>query len=97
MDWQPRRFGAWLETPVSQYLGRISYSLYLFNVIFLTLADHWTADWPSVRDHPLEMGIVIAIPVLAGGILLAHVAEKFLERPSILLAHQITAKPPVPA
>jgi len=86
-------FGGWLEAPLPQYLGRISYSLYLFNVVFLTLAEHWTRDWTSVHRHPLEMGLVLAMPVLASAIVAAHYAEKTLERPSTRFGHEFTVKP----
>jgi len=86
------RMAVWLEAPLAQYFGRVSYSLYLFHVVFLTLADRWTRDWPIVGAHPLEMGLLLSIPVLACSLLVAHVSERVLERPSISLGHRFSGK-----
>ncbi len=75
---------------VSQYLGRLSYSLYLFNIVFLILADHWTHQLVLIRAHPLESGVLLSVPILAAGIAVAHVSERYLERPSIDWARRMT-------
>ena len=82
--------GRFFDRGISQYLGRISYSLYLSNVIFLILVGHWTQGLGVARSHPLESGLLLAIPVIAAAIFTAHVAEKFLERPLIALGHKLT-------
>ncbi len=84
------RLGRIFDLPVSQYLGRMSYSLYLFNVVFLILVDHWTHDIAVVRSHPLEFGLLLAVPIVAAAILTAHFAEIGLERPSIALGRRLT-------
>jgi peptidoglycan/LPS O-acetylase OafA/YrhL len=82
--------GRFFDRGVSQYLGRMSYSLYLFNVIYLILVDHWTHGQSVVRGHPLEWGILLAIPIVAAAIATAHIAEIGLERPSIALGRRLT-------
>ncbi len=82
--------GRFFDSGVSQYLGRLSYSLYLSNIIFLILADHWTHELGFVRNHPLEWGVILAIPIVGAAILTAHVAEIGLERPSAALGRRLT-------
>jgi len=43
-----------------------------------------------VRSHPLEWGILLAIPIVGASIVTAHVVELGLERPSIALGHRLT-------
>lgn len=82
--------GRFFDRGVSQYLGRMSYSLYLFNVVYLILVDHWTHGISVVRSHPLEWGLLLAIPIVAAGIVTAHISEIGLERPSIALGRKLT-------
>lgn len=82
--------GRIFDRPVSQYFGRISYSLYLSNVSFLILTEHWTRDLPWMKEHPLEWGLALAIPTVGASILTAHVIEFGLERPSIWLGRRLT-------
>ena len=84
------RLGRFFERGVSQYLGRLSYSLYLFNVAFLILVEHLTRGLSVIRSHPLEWGLLLAVPIIAAGIATAHVAEYGLERPSIALSWRLT-------
>jgi peptidoglycan/LPS O-acetylase OafA/YrhL len=82
--------GRFFMRGVSQYLGRLSYSLYLCNIVFLILMEHWTRGFGIVHSHPLEWGIVLAIPILAAAIVTAHFSEAQLERPSIALGRRLT-------
>jgi peptidoglycan/LPS O-acetylase OafA/YrhL len=82
--------GRLFDRGVSQYLGRMSYSLYLFNVVFLILVEHWTQGLGVLRGHPLEWGLLLSVPTLAAAIATAHVAEVGLERPSIALGRRLT-------
>lgn len=85
------QLGNFLNSAIPQYLGRLSYSLYLCNVAFLILAAHVTQDFALARTHPLESGLLTAIPVLAASIATAHVVEIGLERPSIAWGRRLTA------
>jgi peptidoglycan/LPS O-acetylase OafA/YrhL len=75
---------------VSRYLGRLSYSLYLCNNIFLILVVHWAQGFAVTHSNPLEWGIILAIPVLTASIVTAHFLEIVLERPSIALGRRLT-------
>jgi len=84
------RFGRFFDQPWPQYLGRLSYSVYLFNLIYLLLVEHFTAGSPTMKAHPLEWGLVMAVPVIAAAIPTAHGVEKYLERPSIALGRRLS-------
>lgn len=82
--------GRFFDRAISQFLGRISYSLYLSNIIYLILVEHWTHDLSMARSHPLEWGLLLAIPVIAAAVVTAHIAEKSIERPLIALGRKLT-------
>jgi peptidoglycan/LPS O-acetylase OafA/YrhL len=82
--------GRILDLPLSQYLGRLSYSIYLFNVIYIILVEHWTQGVAVTTRHPLEFGLLLAVPTVAAAILTAHWAEVALERPCVALAQRLT-------
>jgi peptidoglycan/LPS O-acetylase OafA/YrhL len=82
--------GRFLERRVSQYLGRLSFSLYLFNCIYIIISEQLTQGSKMLGSHPLEWGILVAIPVVAAAIVTAHIVEVSLERPSIKLGRWLT-------
>jgi peptidoglycan/LPS O-acetylase OafA/YrhL len=82
--------GRFLDRRLSQYLGRLSYSLYLFNIIYLIAVEHWTQGLAITAKYPLESGIVLALPTVGAAILTAHFTEIFLERPSIAFGRRLT-------
>ena len=63
----------WLEGPVPQYLGRISYSLYLCHVVVIT------AVLQAFRDVAPAPVLVVVAALLSIGV--AHLGERFVERP----------------
>jgi peptidoglycan/LPS O-acetylase OafA/YrhL len=77
------------ESKVSQFLGRISYSLYLINApvlfVLVRLVDHQ----PALTSHPLLTGSAIALAVLAVTIPLAWLNERYVERPGIRLGRRL--------
>ena len=42
------------------------------------------------RRHPLEWGLLLAIPVTAAAVMTAHIAERSLERPLMALGRKLT-------
>jgi peptidoglycan/LPS O-acetylase OafA/YrhL len=82
--------GHFLDRGLSQYLGRLSYSIYLFNIIYLIAIEHWTRGLAITMKYPLESGILLAMPTVAAAILTAHFTEIFLERPSIAFGRRLT-------
>ncbi len=85
--------GRLFDRPLSQYLGRLSYSLYLCNIGYLILAEYWTRDLPFVKAHPLESGLLLALPIIGLSLATAHLLERTLERPSITLGRRLTQFP----
>lgn len=82
--------GEFLSKPVSVFLGIISYSLYLFNVLFLEIIQDRLRTYPMAVAHPVEFGIVAAIVIIALTIPVAYWSVRFIERPSIWLGRQLT-------
>ena len=53
-----------LEKPIAQFLGRISYSFYLYNVLVFTVVCGYLKQWPLVTSHPVEAGLLASVPVI---------------------------------
>ncbi|KTD51869.1 O-acetyltransferase [Legionella quinlivanii] len=83
------KFSSFLKLPFSQYLGKISFSLYLWNVMVLNLFLP-LARFTFVQLHPLEFGILIAVCVFIVTLPLAHFSEKFIEQPAIRLGKNLS-------
>ena len=82
--------GQFLSKPISVFLGTISYSLYLFNVVFLEIILDRLKTYPTAVAHPVEFGIVAAIVIIALTGPVAYWSVRFIERPSIWLGRQLT-------
>ncbi len=76
-------FGRFLEWPISQFLGRISYSFYLFNVLFLEVICHFLRGQPWVAGRPLEVGLLASVVVIALTLPVAYLSARFVEEPAI--------------
>jgi len=76
------RFQAALERPVTVWLGRISYSLYLIHAVVLLSLLHALAGRVPV---PLVWGATVAISLG-----LSDLSYRFIERPSIQLGRRLT-------
>lgn len=66
----------WLESAIPQWLGRISYSLYLSNWIVLTLAKRAFGPWGGIAAWPAVF-------------LVAYLIWRLVERPSITASRRI--------
>jgi len=82
--------GAFLQRPFAVYLGRASYSFYLYNVIFIRILSVVLLRYTSAREHPVEWGIALSIAVIALTIPVAHLSERFIENPGVMLGRRIT-------
>jgi peptidoglycan/LPS O-acetylase OafA/YrhL len=78
------RMENWLSTPIWQFFGRISYSLYLFHGLI-----GWTAQSFTLRYIDQWTALIVGITV---SILSAWIAYWLLERPAITLSHLIKVK-----
>ncbi|MFZ5735042.1 MAG: acyltransferase family protein [Pseudomonadota bacterium] len=76
-------FGRFLERPVSQFLGRISYSFYLFNVMFLEIVCHHLRGQPWAAARPLEAGLLASVAVIALTLPVAYLSARYIEEPAI--------------
>jgi peptidoglycan/LPS O-acetylase OafA/YrhL len=74
---------AFLERPVSQLLGQISFSLYLLNVPMLLVIWAFTDRFAWPKSHALEAGILVGLGSLLLTVPLAMASERWIERPSI--------------
>ncbi|MFC3771475.1 acyltransferase family protein [Paenibacillus sp. GCM10012303] len=84
--------GRFLENKFSAYLGSISYSLYLFNVIFLNIVCIFMLKMiPQASKHPLEFGLLASGIIIVLSIPVSHLSEKYIERSSIWLGKKLTA------
>jgi peptidoglycan/LPS O-acetylase OafA/YrhL len=82
-------FCRFLSLPFSAYLGKISYSFYLWNVIFLNLFTPLNG-FPLVANHPLEFGLLFGVIVSLVTLPAAHFSEKYIEQLSIKLGKMLS-------
>jgi peptidoglycan/LPS O-acetylase OafA/YrhL len=85
LAWRRQAMGRWLADPVSQFLGRISYSLYLCHPLFgwsaQSLALRYVNQWGA-----LAVGIVVSL-------LSSWLTYRYIERPSVSLSHRVRLTP----
>jgi peptidoglycan/LPS O-acetylase OafA/YrhL len=88
------KLGTWLNYRPVQYLGAVSYSLYLIHFpmshVVTTMGSSLLGDSPS----PI-VATAILILALAVSLLAAHILYTFVEAPSVRLAARF--KRPIPA
>jgi peptidoglycan/LPS O-acetylase OafA/YrhL len=75
--------GRILQTKVALFLGYISYSFYLWNVLFLEIVKSALHDRPFVLRHPLEVGLGASVIVVVLSIPIALLSVRLLENPFI--------------
>ncbi len=82
----PGRTRAWLLSVVPQYLGRISYSLYLVHTIVLLAIVHLV--------DPGSLGLMIALfpLIFVLSIALADLSQRWIERPAQALGRRVAAR-----
>jgi peptidoglycan/LPS O-acetylase OafA/YrhL len=83
------RLGLFLQLPVLAYLGRLSYSFYLYNIIIIRILCSVLVRHTSAKEHPLEFGLVTAAVIIAITVPIAHLSEKYIERPFIELGGRV--------
>lgn len=85
------RMDRWLSDPIMQFLGRISYSLYLFHPLV-----GWEAKAFAIRYLHFNVWIAFAFGA-ATSVISAWVAYLFIERPAVAASRRIKFEPdPVP-
>jgi peptidoglycan/LPS O-acetylase OafA/YrhL len=81
--------GAFLQRPLATYLGRMSYSFYLYNVIFIRILSTLLLKYTPAREHPLAYGLPLSAAVIACTIPVAWLSERYVERPTIALGRRV--------
>ena len=81
-----------LSNRISQFLGKISYSFYLFNVLFLELLCDRVRQYPWAVAHPLEAGACVALLVIACTTPVAYLSWAYIEMPFNRLGHRLTGR-----
>ncbi|MFD2056548.1 acyltransferase family protein [Mesorhizobium calcicola] len=89
---KPAKITAFLNNPASQFLGKMSFGFYLWNVFFLILLWGFRDDYyPSfLKDYAVEFGLVTGIALAFPSLAMAALSEKYIERPFITLGRTIS-------
>jgi len=80
--------GRWLKGPVVQFLGRTSYSMYLFHSAALTVVYYATSE---IIGESLGAQVVYVVVGLAACVVTSAVMWHVFERPSIALSQRVKA------
>jgi peptidoglycan/LPS O-acetylase OafA/YrhL len=83
--------GAWLSAPVAQFLGRISYSFYLYNFMIFVYFCDYAKRFTWVAEHPVSGGLFVSIFTVAATIPLAYLSMKFIEIPGVAVGRILTS------
>lgn len=86
------RLGALLQKPLSQFLGRISFSFYLLNVPVLMAIWTVTDKWSLAANSPVEVGLAVGTLSTLLTIPFAVASERWVERPGMRLGRMIRNK-----
>jgi peptidoglycan/LPS O-acetylase OafA/YrhL len=79
-----------LENKFAAYLGKISYSYYLLNVIFLNIiCKLFFVFLPAPSTHAVEYGLMSGLMIAIITLPFAHYSEKFIEQPFIKLGSRL--------
>lgn len=85
------RLGWFLDRPFSRFMGKISFSFYLFSVpVMLLIGTGLTTDFPWTATHPLEAGLYLSVVVILATIPIAALSYSWVEKPGIRLGALLT-------
>ncbi|TPI51412.1 MULTISPECIES: acyltransferase [unclassified Mesorhizobium] len=85
-----------LANPVCRFLGKISYSFYLINVLFLLIVWSLVDPLGIYPTHALETGLLVGTVVVTLTLPFAYFSEKWLEQGGITLGRLLTTARTVP-
>jgi peptidoglycan/LPS O-acetylase OafA/YrhL len=81
-----------IETRVTDWLGRISYSIYLFHVIVFMTLQWWLLRLPPGslwRTQPIGVYVLAGLAIVLG---IATLTWAFVEKPGMRLGHRLAAR-----
>lgn len=79
-----------LRRPFVQYLGRVSYSLYLVNVLFLLIIWSIVGNWTIYQQRPLEVGLLIGLFATAFSLPISSFLERHVEQWGIRMGRKLS-------
>jgi peptidoglycan/LPS O-acetylase OafA/YrhL len=82
---------SFLNSAASQFLGKISFSLYLWNVMFLVVFWQVRAIFLPVVNYPFATGLVVGCAIAVISIPVAARSERFIEQRSTRLSRSWSA------
>jgi peptidoglycan/LPS O-acetylase OafA/YrhL len=89
---KPAKITAFLNNPVSQFLGKVSFGFYLWNYFFLRIL--WGTQilykQPIVVEYAVEIGIIAGVLLAVPSLYMAALSERYVERPFIELGRAIS-------
>ncbi|PZV36653.1 acyltransferase family protein [Mesorhizobium kowhaii] len=89
---KPTKLTTFLNTPVSQFLGKVSFGFYLWNVFFLLLI--WGVrpvyNPPIFKDYAIEFGLIIGAILVLPSLAIAAFSERYVERPFIDMGRAVS-------
>lgn len=72
------------------YLGKVSYSLYLLNVLWLLVVWSVVDQWGVYREYPLITGIIVGVVVTVATLPFAAFSERVFEQGGVRLGLWLT-------
>ena len=72
-----------MSSPVGRWLGEVSYGLYLWHPLVLTLVGRWVARGSLSNATPVRLVIVVVVSLAV-----AHVSWTAIERPILRWANR---------
>jgi peptidoglycan/LPS O-acetylase OafA/YrhL len=72
----------WLDHPTLRFLGRISYSLYLYHIVVIATVYHYLPNLRLRWAYPL---------IFVGSVLMAYASYRLVEKPFLKLKDHFAA------
>jgi peptidoglycan/LPS O-acetylase OafA/YrhL len=86
---QPGSLSRLLSSGPAQLFGKVSYSLYLLNVIFLYMVWAFTDQLHWMKGHEIEVGLLVGLCVLTFSLPLSYVMQRWVEEPGIAVGRKL--------
>ncbi len=91
-----RFMGRWLDNPFFRFTAKISFGLYIWHYIILTIINYYWANkylpW-NIRPEDLGVWAIASLSMVAASYAVAALSYYFLEKPFLDRAHQRLSEP----